>query len=461
MAKAVFKYRYRLLVYFSILVAFVVMFFVLLASRRSKGYSVGNLLNELKSCNTDIYESIKGGARLSEIAVPQIIDFTLLDSLGFVVYDSRQAETSYIEDQSTEPEIVRAMQEGEGSALRTFSEKDEYLFYAKRYGDRFLRTAIKFKTEKPMQIERDNAYMALIAILLAAFVIATVLILEKLTKPLKDLNKFVATLSSEEKDFSSVEFGNDDFGHVERKIADTFSQLEKAKLYKQQLSHNIAHELKTPVTGISAYLETILHSDDMPLEQIKKFVEKAYNQTVRLTKLIGEVSIINKLDEGSDAYVVEKVNISVCLKEVMEEIGYKLEANNIVFASHISSHLELNCCYTLVYSLFKNLIDNTIEHGGPNCTISLDAGLEQNNGEAGYKINFIYTDTGKGVPEEALTRIFERFYRVEEGRTRKTGGSGLGLAIVKNAVAYHKGTIAAYNREGGGLIFKFSLYSLD
>ncbi|MBR4980375.1 MAG: hypothetical protein IKY05_02620, partial [Bacteroidales bacterium] len=236
---------------------------------------------------------------------------------------------------------------------------------------------------------------------------------------------------------------------------------------KQQMSHNIAHELKTPLTGIKAYLETIMQSEDMPEDQIRKFVGKAYTQTLRLTDLVSEVSTLNKLDESSElkkgdesVYQIEEVNIKKLLQEIIGEIGYKLEKNNVKFSPRISSQLKINGSYTLIYSLFKNLIDNSIEHGGKDIEITLVAGIDQVSGEGGYKINFTYTDTGQGVPPEALERIFERFYRVEEGRTRKTGGSGLGLAIVKNAVAFHKGTIKASLRPGGGIIFKFSLSSL-
>lgn len=456
--KALLKYRYRLLIYFSFLIAFVVGVFIILSSRQSKGYSISNLLSELKVCNSNIYKDLSAGKSYEKIITPASIDFTLLDTLGYVLYDSRQKSMSYIENQAFESEVAKASGYGEGSALR--SEREEYLFYAKKYSGCLLRTCIKFRTEKPMQIERDNVYMAIITVILVAFIIATIIISGILTRPLKNFNKFVLALKSEKKDFSNIDFGHDDFGEAGKNIADAFTQLEKAKLYKQQLSHNIAHELKTPVTGISAYLETVLSSKDMPAEQARKFLEKAYLQTLRLSKLIAEVSTLNKLDEGEQAYTIEQVNISQCLKDVLEEIGYKLEANNVTFNALISSTLIINGCYTLIYSIFKNLLDNSVEHGGAGCKISLSAGISQQVGDKNYKINFTYSDTGKGVPEEALGRIFERFYRVEEGRTRKTGGSGLGLAIVKNAVLYHKGTISASARQGGGIVFKFYLYSL-
>ena len=456
-------YRYRLLLYFLILTAFIALGFTVYTLQKTKDYSLSALQKDLNSFNSDIYVRTSNGTPYDRIEIPQKeMNFTVLDSAGYVLYFSGEKENSFEEDQSSKSEMVQAAATGEGNSLRSSATLiGEYLYYVKEYGDIFIRTSIKFRTEKPTQIQEDNKYMLMLTVLIIALGVAIFLIFRKLTKPLKSFNQFVSALESPQKDLSKVEFEDDDFGAAGRKIADTFSQLEKTKRYKQQMSHNIAHELKTPVTGIRAYLETILHTPDMPQDQVNKFISKAYAQTIRLSELIGEVSTLNKLDEGGSAYTIETLNIRKVLQDVMEEIGYKLEANHIKFESLISTSLKLNGCYTLVYSLFKNLIDNTIEHGGPNCTIILNAGIDQIAGENGYKINFTYSDTGLGVPADSLKRIFERFYRVEEGRTRRTGGSGLGLAIVKNAVIFHKGTITAENRIGGGITFKFSLYSLD
>ena len=463
MKKVQIKYRYRLLLYFLVLLVFIALGFTVYTLQQSKDYSLSTLQNELIVFNSDVNRSIAEGKTYQQIVPPaKEMLFTILDTAGYVIYDSREKEISIQENQSDEPEFVKAAANGAGNSLRySPTMEDEYLFYIKKYNGYYLRTAVKFISEKPTQVQKDNKYLILMIVLLAALVAAIIIISGRLTRPLTKFNQFVGALKSQQKDFSNIDFGDDDFGEVGRKIADTFQQLEKTKLYKQEMSHNIAHELKTPVTGIRAYLETVLHSPEMPEEQKMQFINKAYIQTLRLTNLIAEVSTLNKLDEGGETYKIEEVNISKCLQEVCEEIGYKIEANNIKFHSLISNELKLNGCYSLIYSLFKNLIDNSIEHGGPGIEISLSAGIEQASGDSGYKINFTYTDTGKGVPAEDLQRIFERFYRVEEGRTRKTGGSGLGLAIVKNSVLFHKGSIGAECRPGGGIIFKFSLYSLD
>lgn len=454
------KYRYRLLAYFLILLAFVALAFMVWTTRQSKGFSIANLQSELKSINEDIRARLVSEKKPEQITTPEKIDFTIFDSTGNVIYYKSQLTKSYVINQRGMTEMSKAAATGEGSALRTDYSGEERLFYARKYDDYIIRTSVKFTLGKPSDIGKNNTELILIASLIAAMIVAIVIVARLVNKPLKNFHEFLSAIRSNKKDFSNIEFGNDDFGEAGREIATAFEQLEKSKLYRQQLSHNIAHELKTPVTGIRAYLETILGSEDMEPEQMRKFIEKAYTQTIRLSKLIMDVSTLNKLDEGGDVYQIEEVNISKVLTDVMDEIGYKLEANDIKFEPLISKRLKLKGCYTLIYSLFKNLIDNTIEHGGPGCAISISAGIRQFAGDGGYRIDFKYTDTGKGVPAEALGRIFERFYRIEEGRTRKTGGSGLGLAIVKNAVAFHKGTISAASRKEGGIVFKFSLYSL-
>ena len=470
MKKLELKYRYRLVIYLLILLTLLALFFVLYVSRQSRVYSISAMQNELRDAVELVKDSLDLGRSPESITLDGGIGFTLIDTLGEVLYDSRQKDISIPDNVLSSTEIANASVSGEGSALRSsLGEPDtEYLYYARRFGDRYIRSYSKFEISRPAQVEKDNTYFILIAVLLIALIATFIYVLRRLSKPLSTYSELVGAIKEDGSRLSKIKFSNDELGDVGREIASTFSQLEKAKKYKQQISHNIAHELKTPLTGVRAYLETIINSEDMTPEQMRKFVGKAYSQTIRLADLVDEVSTLNKLDESSELakadeslYRIEEVNIKSCLDDILEEIGYKLEKNNITFNPRVSSRLKINGCYNLIYSLFKNLIDNSIEHGGSGIEISLVAGIEQVSGEGGYKINFTYTDTGKGVPAEALERIFERFYRVEEGRTRKTGGSGLGLAIVKNAVVFHKGTITASEREGGGIIFKFSLYSLD
>ncbi len=309
-------------------------------------------------------------------------------------------------------------------------------------------------------IEGASFYQYAVIALIAILVTILIYLSKKLTKPLKAFNDFFNLLKSNKKDFSKITFPDNEYGDIGRRIVDTYEQLDKAKQFKQEVTNNIAHELKTPLTGMRGYLESIINDDSMPAEQMRYFVERAYKQSLRLTSLIDEVSVLNKLDEQSEYYKIGEVNISSCLKEIEEELALKMKANNTVFSPMISSELTIRSNHDIIYSLFKNLIDNTLEHAGPNTDITIMAGINQISGESNYRISFTYADNGKGIPDEVGDKIFDRFYRIDEGRTRKLGGSGLGLAIVKNSVLFHKGNISVEQNPGGGVIFKFDLMSL-
>lgn len=234
-------------------------------------------------------------------------------------------------------------------------------------------------------------------------------------------------------------------------IAD-ISRTEKTRLLKQEMTNNIAHELRTPVTSLRGYLET-LSETNLPEEKQKQFIERAYIQTIRLSNLIEDVSLISKIEEASAQFSMEKVNLVQLIDEVRIDLTDKLLAKDIKLLVSVKESLTINGNHTLLYSIFRNLIDNSISYGGQHIEIHINNYMEDD-----YFLYFSYYDTGSGVEEEHLNRLFERFYRVNEGRTRDTGGSGLGLSIVKNAIALHKGEIQAKNRKEGGLEFVFTLH---
>ncbi len=229
------------------------------------------------------------------------------------------------------------------------------------------------------------------------------------------------------------------------------TQLEKTRLLKQQMTSNIAHELRTPVTSLRGYLET-LSSNQMEPEKQKLFIDRAFLQTVRLSNLIDDVGIISKMEEAPSQFPMEAVNLSQLINEIRIDLIDKLEKNHIKFLSNVNTGLVIRGNYTLLHSVFRNLIDNSIHYGGENIGIYIDMYMQDD-----LYLYFSYYDTGLGVKEQHLNRLFERFYRVGEGRTRDTGGSGLGLSIVKNAVKFHQGTIQVKNRSEGGLEFLFTL----
>lgn len=234
-------------------------------------------------------------------------------------------------------------------------------------------------------------------------------------------------------------------------INDITQEEEQARL-KRQLTQNIAHELKTPVSSIQGYLETILSNPNIPKETVKTFLERSYAQSNRLTTLLRDISVLTRMDEAPEMMEREAVNLSLVVENIINEVNLGLEEKHIKVINLMPQALMINGNHSLLYSIFRNLMDNAIAYAGTNIHITINCFREDDT-----FYYFSFSDSGVGVEEEHLTRLFERFYRVDKGRSRKLGGTGLGLAIVKNAVLFHGGTIFAKNAPNGGLEFVFTL----
>ncbi len=235
-------------------------------------------------------------------------------------------------------------------------------------------------------------------------------------------------------------------------LINNITKQEKNRLIKQEMISNLAHELKTPVTSVVGYLETMLKDKALEPKTRKHFVKKAYQQSLRLTALINDISILNKIGEAEDYFKTEDLKLWKIVRDTVENQRLSLTEKNIRVRIHIEKDLVIRGNRGLIYSIFQNLLENTTLYGGENVKVDITKYLEDDR-----YYYFSYTDTGPGIPEEHQTRIFERFYRVEEGRSRKLGGTGLGLSIVKNAVLFHRGEITVRNRPGGGVEFLFTL----
>lgn len=230
------------------------------------------------------------------------------------------------------------------------------------------------------------------------------------------------------------------------------TRAEKRKILKQQMTSNIAHELRTPVSSIKGYLETILSSDNLPVDKQKYFIEKASFQIDRLSELIRDISILTKIEEASNLYEIEEININLLVKDVIENLQGKIKSAKANIDLNLNSNTTIKGNKVLIYSVFQNLLENALVYAGTNITIKIDQYLEDDN-----NVYYSFSDSGVGIEEEHQSRVFERFYRVDSGRTRKNGGTGLGLAIVKNAIQFHKGDISVKTKKGGGAEFLFSL----
>ena len=234
-------------------------------------------------------------------------------------------------------------------------------------------------------------------------------------------------------------------------IEDVTKEEEQAIL-KKQLTQNVSHELKTPISSIMGFTETLISNPDLDEEKKMFFIQRCHAQAVRLTNLLQDISMLNKLDESSDSFEMDEINVTDIIKGIEQDVSLALEEKNMHIEINVPEGVMMKGNTLQVYSIFRNLIDNSILHAGVGTTIFIEC----------YRTDLEYlyfsvADNGVGIDSKHLNKIFDRFYRVDKGRSRKLGGTGLGLSIVKNAIQFHQGRISAKARKGGGVEFLFTL----
>ncbi len=314
----------------------------------------------------------------------------------------------------------------------------------------------------------EGIFYAIISVAVVAMVIALLLTVQ-LHRNIRSLKR-AAKAMEEGADFDAVpQFANDELGDISRHIIDLYRRLRQAtdeigrehdnamhehqeKLrIKRQLTNNINHELKTPVAAIQGYLETMIRSKDITDEERNAFIEKCYVHSQRLTRLLQDVSTITRLEDGSSRIECEAVNLRAIIDDIASEIALLAVERRMRTNVELPEKMFVKGNSSLLFSIFKNLTDNAVSYsGGRDIYIRLES-----EDEDWYTITL--SDNGIGIDEEHLPHIFERFYRIDAGRSRKLGGTGLGLSIVKNSVLFHGGDISVKNRKVGGLEFTMTL----
>lgn len=217
----------------------------------------------------------------------------------------------------------------------------------------------------------------------------------------------------------------------------------QAEKVRREFSANVSHELKTPLTTILGYAD-LIHTGLAKEQDVLKFVGKIKTEVVRLIGLIEAIIRLSELDEGTELkQQKESFDLNQLLAEVIERLKPLAEEKAIEMVASDTA-LTIHANRAMIEELLFNLIDNAIKYNKSGGRVEIC--VEQ----AGTQTKIIVSDSGIGIPVEHLERIFERFYRVDRSRSKKTGGSGLGLSIVKHIAQYHHGSVAITSEEGWG-----------
>lgn len=419
------SYHKRLFLVIIVFLWSVVFCFIGFQYLREQQYKSDFLNAQLQLYNRHLLEIVEEGQPYEEYIMTHNKPFdelrvTIITLSGAVIYDNVLLIDS-LDNHRERPEVNQALKNGSGYHIGRQSASDgrEY-FYSATKGERVVvRTAIPYSSSLDELLKADwNFLIVMISISVVMSVVAF-FITRKLGKNIERIKRYEA---EQEKD-----------------------------ILKRQLTNNINHELKTPVASIQVCLETLLSGISLTDEKRQELIERCYTNNERLRRLLNDVSLITRMEDGSALISKERIVVNDIIKEIAEELEIMPKEERLNLHTNFNEMVVMDGNISLIGSIFRNLTENAIAYSeGRNIYISL---LENNDEEC--RISF--EDDGKGVQEEQLPRLFERFYRVDKGRSRQKGGTGLGLAIVKHAVQFHGGTIKVNNRPDGGLRFEFSL----
>ena len=442
---------------------------------REKEYKSEFLNAQLQLYNTTLLQTIENAPSFEEYVETHTLPFedlriSIISLDGTVIYDNMLTADS-LDNHSKRPEVADALKKGEGHNTERLSASDgrEYFYSATRGKEFVVRTAIPQSDALKELLKTDWTFLGTMMSISLAMSILAYFATRRLGKNIERLNRFAAKAEKGESFDEEEPFSNDELGSISNHIIRLYSQWqqtikdrdiaheatmrqeqEKIRI-KRQLTNNINHELKTPVASIQVCLETLLSGINLSEEKRQELIERCYTNNERLRRLLGDVSLITRIEDGSQLIGKEPVEINNIIDEITSELEIMPEDERFTLHTDFNEQVVVEGNPSLIGSIFRNLTENAIAYsGGKNIYISL---VENNEGLC----RITFEDDGCGVEEKQLPRLFERFYRVDKGRSRQMGGTGLGLAIVKHAVQFHGGNITVTNRNGGGLKFEFTL----
>ena len=284
---------------------------------------------------------------------------------------------------------------------------------------------------------------------------------KRVFKPISELKKGVEEISKGNYDVRiNCEIPNEigvltnSFNEMAKRLQDS----EKLKLEYEEnrklLIANISHDLKTPITSIQGYIETMAYGSDIPKDTINKYHQIIYNNAAYMNKLIDDLFLFSKLDMQRLDLQLEQISIKAFMQDLMEEFKFELEDRQIQFKykDEMMDNLDVNIDRKRVHQIFRNIIGNAVKYGvQENTAISVRLYEEKDF------ICIDIEDNGPGISEDKLPYIFDRFYRIDYARTKDLMSTGLGLAISKELVEAHGGKITASSRENLGTCFTIML----
>ncbi|MBR6638322.1 MAG: HAMP domain-containing histidine kinase [Lachnospiraceae bacterium] len=286
---------------------------------------------------------------------------------------------------------------------------------------------------------------------ISVFIISFMLLMENIIRYLNDMTKSVRRIAAGDLNEVVKVQGDDELAYIAAslndmtdKLLDLMEKERDSERSKNELITNVAHDLRTPLTSIIGYMGYLTMRKDLDEETRANYIQMVYAKAKRLEKLIEDLFSFTKLNYGKIAMRVEKVDIVMLINQLLDDFYPSFTQNDLEYELVCKKNsIIINADGNLLARLFDNLINNAIKYGKEGKYIRVFI----NDGDEHVVVSVV--NYGYVIPKEDIKNLFNKFYRVEQSRSTKTGGTGLGLAIVKNIVDMHKGTIEVHSDLDG------------
>ena len=371
---------------------------------------------------------------------------TLIDSSGSVVGDSEfdGRELAALTNHLFRPEVMDATRSGTGIVRRQSSSRgDEELYVAVRAGNGFSRVSVATATIDQIfdRARRDILITGVIALLGATLIAA--LFARRVSRPIIELRDVAQALADRDFTPHRVVEAPGEVGELAKSLGQLSTRLEALESVRRDFVANVSHELRTPLTIVGGFAET-LADDQVPAETRKEFAGMILANTRRMQEIVDDLLDLSRIESGGWSPRPESVDLAELSREVLSSLEHAARAKGLAVRTYFPAGAQsVYGDHTALRQIVSNLIENAIRHTSQG-VITVFSEPDPRGVWIGVR------DTGEGIPDEHLPRIFERFYRVDSSRAREQGGTGLGLAIVRHMAEAHGGRVRATSREGEG-----------
>jgi len=412
-------------------------------------------LASTKISELEVLNSVTVSKAASEMSSLRATRFIVTDPNGMSIYDTKDSSTvgTYV----LFPEIVEALNNND---VFSWNYKDGAMLskaatpirsYGALIGSVYMT---EYDTQQGMLIHNLQYNTLTITVILEIVVILFSLITSTaFTRRLRKIMVSMRIIRDGDYSHRLKVRGHDELGVLAKEFNDLVVRLQTSEQKRNNFVSDASHELKTPLASIKLLTDSILQND-MDAEMIREFVSDIGNEADRLNRMSQKLLTLSRIESQSDSDC-EIVYIAPTVERVTRMLSGTAEKNNVTIETDLSNDCPILILEDDLYQILFNLVENGIKYNTFGGTLSVILRRDQDNATVLIK------DTGVGIPEEALEHVFERFYRVDKARSRKSGGIGLGLSIVRNMIERNRGTIQVESTVGKGTTFTVTFPAFD